>query len=168
MTHEFPDLSDDLSLRHALRPGDLGRLISLHGELYADEPGFGIDFEAFVAQTVAEYGLANRLDGRIWFLERGSELLGTCAIAHRADGRAQLRWVLLHPDLRGTGLGRRLVELAIEYSRARGFRAVFLETTDGLEASSELYRRLGFHEVSNEVIDLWRGKRPLIRMEMEL
>ncbi|MDT8449083.1 MAG: GNAT family N-acetyltransferase [Wenzhouxiangellaceae bacterium] len=157
-------LPDDLKIRHELRPGDLGRLIALHGQVYADEPGFGPEFEAFVARTVAEYGLDNRFRGRVWLLERGDELVGCAAIAHRGGGRAQLRWVLLARAVRGTGLGRHLVETALGYCRSKGYGEVYLETTDGLEASTGLYRKLGFDHVSSEPVPLWAGVRPLMRM----
>ncbi|MEX2499716.1 MAG: GNAT family N-acetyltransferase [Wenzhouxiangellaceae bacterium] len=168
--HSWPD---GLTLRHDLRPGDLGRVIALHGEVYSQWSGFGVEFEAFVARTIAEYGLENEFNGRIWLLERGAcederELVGCCAIAFRSEGLAQLRWVLLHPQLRGGGLGRGLVETALDYCRESGVERVYLETTDGLDASSALYRKFGFQEVSNEVVPMWREPRPLIRMERRL
>jgi len=162
-----------LRIRHDLRPGDLGRVIALHGEVYRQWPGFGLEFEAFVARTIAEYGLENGFNGRIWLLERErpdgpDELVGCCAIALRSESLAQLRWVLLDAGLHGGGLGRRLVETALDYCRESGIDRVFLETTDGLEASSALYRRLGFRETANEVVPMWCGPRRLIRMEMAL
>lgn len=193
-TRSWPD---GLILRHDLRPGDLGRVIALHGEIYRQWPGFGIEFEAFVARTVAEFGLENDFNGRIWLLEHGAseaegdlgfeasgtaprptlergacedehELVGCCAIAFRSEGLAQLRWVLLRPELCGGGLGRGLVETALDYCRESGVERVYLETTDGLDASSALYRKLGFQEVSNQVVPMWRESRPLIRMERRL
>ena len=162
---------EGLRLRHDLRPGDLGRIIALHGEVYQHWPGFGLEFEAFVARTIAEYGLDKDFNGRIWLLEReGSspELVGCCAIAFRSRGWAQLRWVLLRPEFSGRGLGRRLVETALTHCREAGIERVYLETTDGLEASSALYRKLGFRETSNRIVPMWREPRPLIRMELSL
>jgi len=163
---------DGLRLRHELQPGDLGRLIALHGEVYWQLRGFGHEFEAFVARTVADYGLENDFNGRIWLLEHRhkerNELVGCCAIALRSAHLAQLRWVLLQDRFSGRGLGRRMVEIALDYCRESGVGQVFLETTDGLEASSNLYRKLGFRETSNEVVPLWREPRALIRMDLML
>ncbi len=172
MTSRVDAWPDGLRLRHELRPGDLGRLIALHGEVYSQWPGYGLNFEAFVARTIAEYGLENGFNGRIWLLEHGqppgSELVGCCAIALRCQALAQLRWVLLKKDFCGAGLGLRLVEIALDYCRDSGIERVFLETTDGLEASSTLYGKLGFRETSNRTVPLWAGPRPLIRMELSL
>jgi len=161
----------NLTLRHDLRPGDLGRVVSLHGEVYRQWPGFGLEFEAFVARTLAEFGLENGFNGRIWLLERQAaehELVGCCAVAYRAPRLAQLRWVLLRPEFCGAGLGKRLVETALAHCRSNGVERVYLETTDGLDASSVLYRKLGFRETSNRIAAMWQAPRPLIRMELSL
>lgn len=161
-------MSDAPAIRHDLRCGDLGDLIALHGRAYEAVEGFGLKFEAFVARTVAEFVLDNRSDGRVWLAHRGPALVGCTAIALRQRDRAQLRWVLVDPDERGTGLGRRLVEAALAFSREAGAREIYLETTDGLEASGTLYRSLGFETVSESVTGLWDGERPLIEMRLSL
>ena len=68
---------------------------------------------------------------------------------------------------RGTGLGRRLVETSIEWSREKGCDHVFLETTDGLPESQALYEKLGFVLEHESVEDLWDGPAALIRMRLD-
>lgn len=131
-------------------------------------PGFGLKFEAYVAKTVAEYVLDNDAKGRVWLAERDGALVGCTAIALRDGATAQLRWVLVDAAARGMGLGRRLVETALDYSRESGCRRAFLESTDGLPESQALYDDLGFELVSSEVEELWDGSRPLIRMQLPL
>ncbi len=160
--------SGDITIRHELRCGDLGRIIALHGTGYAVLRGYGLPFEAFVARTIAEYMLDNRAAGRIWLAERHGDLVGCAAIALRGDRRAQLRWVLVDPSARGIGLGRQLVETALRYAANQGCEEVFLETTDGLPESQTLYEALGFSEYFNEPAELWDGTRPLIKMRLPL
>lgn len=157
-----------VTLRSDLRGGDLGAIIALHGELYDPAAGFGLRFEAFVARTVSEYVLDNGARGRVWLAERDGRLVGCAALAERDGGRGQIRWVLVRPELRGTGLGRRLVECTLDYCRERGLDTVYLETTDGLDASMKLYEKLGFAVVEKGREELWDGERELIRMEMRL
>jgi len=159
---------DDVTIRHELACGDLGRIISLHGTAYEHLPGFGLAFEAFVAQTIAEYVLDNRARGRIWLAENDTTLVGCTAIALRDDGVAQLRWVLVDRSVRGIGLGGHLVETAIGFCRDEGCSSLYLETTDGLPESQQLYEKLGFKTTRNERAELWDGERPLIRMTMPL
>ena len=158
----------DISIRHDLRAGDLGRVTTVHGTCYDDLPGFGISFEAFVARTLAEYMLDARANGRMWLAERGDDLVGCTAIVLRDDQVAQLRWVLVDQSARGVGLGKELVNRAIDYSRDNGCSKIYLETTDGLPESQTLYEKLGFVETQNRPEELWDGVRPLIFMELAL
>ena len=159
-------LPPGIAIRHDLRPGDLGRVIALHGECYDALPGFGITFEAFVARTLAEYVLDAGGNGRLWLAEREDKLVGCTAIVLRGGGRAQLRWVLVDPSARGAGLGKALVQRALDFCRDNDCTRVFLETTDGLPESQTLYESLGFEVVSDRPEELWDGVRPLIRMEL--
>ena len=151
-----------------MRCGDLGRIVTLHGECYEQLPGFGLRFEAYVAKTIAEYILDNEGQGRVWLAERGDSLVGCTAIALREHDRGQLRWVLVDPEARGIGLGRELVETALAYCRDKGCVEVFLESTDGLPESQALYDKLGFELTSSVEAKLWSGTRTLIRMHKKM
>jgi GNAT superfamily N-acetyltransferase len=147
----------EITVRHDLRPGDMGRVIAQHGELYAQEYGFDHGFEAYVAETVAELGKLARpgLD-RLWVAEQAGRLVGSIAIIGREDGLAQLRWFLVAPETRGTGLGRRLVGEAVGFCRAAGYRSVCLWTVSGLEAAAHLYVATGFRRTETKPpVTLW-------------
>lgn len=161
-------LPREITIRHELRAGDLGRIVELHGECYDALPGFGITFEAFVARTIAEFVLDAGANGRIWLAERDGRVIGCSAIILRDNARGQLRWVLVAPSARGIGLGKELVLDALDWCRSKNCRAVYLETTNGLPESQALYEALGFRVVSNSPEELWDGLRPLILMELEL
>lgn len=145
------EASSGVLIRHDLRPGDMGRVIALHGMLYAEEYGFDHGFEAYVAETVAGFGRLARpgLD-RLWVAERAGQLVGSIAIVGREDGAAQLRWFLVHPDARGSGLGRRLLHEALTFCRAAGYRSVYLWTVTGLEAAARLYVAAGFRKTETK------------------
>jgi GNAT superfamily N-acetyltransferase len=161
-------MSEQLAIRSALRAGDLGRIIELHGRVYEPLDGFGLRFEAFVGRTIAEFVLDDRANGQIWLAERDDRLVGCTAIALREGSRGQLRWVVVDPSERGRGLGKQLVNAALQYCREQSCDSVFLETTDGLKESQTLYEKLGFTVTSKTVADIWDGPRPLVIMEMRL
>jgi GNAT superfamily N-acetyltransferase len=134
-----------VTIRHDLRPGDMGRVITQHAEIYANEYGFDHGFEAYAAETFAEFGRQIRPDrDRLWLAERDGQLVGSIGILGREDGVAQLRWFLVDRSARGTGLGRRLVSEALAFCRATGYRSVYLWTVPELEAAAHLYRTAGF------------------------
>jgi GNAT superfamily N-acetyltransferase len=157
----------DLRLRSELRPGDLGRIVALHGRLYAEEHGWNTTFEAYVAQGLAHAFLHwdPRRD-RIWIAETDDGLMGCIGIVGREDGAAQLRWFLLHPAARGRGLGRRLLDAALAYCREVGYPSVTLWTVAGLPAAAHLYRSTGFVLAEEHASDGWG--RPVVEQRLEL
>lgn len=147
-------------IRHDLRPSDLGRVTELHGEVYAEEYGFDHTFEAYVASTLAEFGLGLRPGrDRLWLAEWQGRLVGSAGIIGRDDGAAQLRWFLVHPDARGRGLGSRLLATCLDFCRSAGYRSVFLWTVDELEDAARHYRRFGFRKTQEKPPEVLWGRR---------
>lgn len=134
-------------MRTALQPGDFGAIVSMHGVLYAAEYGFDSTFEAYVAEPMAAFVRRASPRERIWVEERDGRVVGSIAIVEADARTAQLRWFLVDPSARGGGLGRRLVEAAIGFSRDAGYHRIVLWTVAGLDAALHLYRRAGFARV---------------------
>ncbi len=145
----------DLTVRTALRPGDLGSVVRLHGTLYAREHGFDATFEAYVAGPLAEFVRAAPARGRIWVAERGGEVVGCVAIVPASAQTAQLRWFLVDPGARGMGLGRRLLDEALAFCTEAGYDAVFLWTVSALTAAARLYRAAGFRKTEEKPGKVW-------------
>lgn len=139
------DGDQQVTIRRDLRPGDLGQVIWLHGVLYAAEYGFDPTFEAYVAETLGEATRTGR-PGRsaLWLAELDGRLVGSIGIVEREGNEAQLRWFLVHPDARRRGLGRRLVDEALVFCRAAGYRGVYLWTVNPLTDAARIYTAVGF------------------------
>jgi N-acetylglutamate synthase-like GNAT family acetyltransferase len=157
-----------VTIRHALRPGDIGYLTYLHGTLYARECGWDHTFEAYVAGPLAEFARSHTAREQIWLVEKEGTLAGSIAIVQAAQDVAQLRWLLLHPDLRGSGLGRILVEDAISFCRKNGYRAIYLWTECKLIAAANLYRATGFQLTEEKTHELWGTVVTEQRYDLEL
>ena len=134
-------------MRTALQPGDFGAIVAMHGRLYAAEYGFDTTFEAYVAEPLAGFVLRASPRERIWVEERDGRIVGCVAIVAATASTAQLRWFLVDPSARGTGLGRRLLDAAIAFSRAAGYERIVLWTVAGREAAQHLYRQAGFERI---------------------
>jgi GNAT superfamily N-acetyltransferase len=79
-----------------------------------------------------------------------------------------LRWLLLTPELRGQGLGRRLVQESIDFARAAGYTSIFLWTVKELIPAGQLYRSLGFELTEEASHDAWGRAVTEQRFEMGL
>jgi GNAT superfamily N-acetyltransferase len=148
-------LPPNIKIRHGLKPGDIGCLTWLHGIRYAEEYGWDYTFEAYVAGPLAEFAKSCGDRERIWIVEQDEKVAGSIAVVEASKEEAQLRWLLLHPDLRGHGIGRILVEEAIDFCRKSGYRLAFLWTVSILTAAASLYRSVGFQLTQNETHELW-------------
>ena len=148
-------LPANTEIRNDLRPGDIGYLTHLHGVLYAIEYGWDNTFEAYVAGPLAEFAKSHTDRDRIWIIEKDGTVAGSIAIVEASPEQAQLRWFLLHPDLRGKAIGRLLMELAITFSRETGYSIVFLWTTSNLTAAARLYESFGFHITEETTREAW-------------
>jgi GNAT superfamily N-acetyltransferase len=155
-----------VSVDSELRPGDVGAIVEQHGRLYRAEYQLDERFEAYVAAGVAAAvavragaGTADEVNAtagceddrpdppaRFWLVREGDRLMGSAAVCSAPAGWGQFRWFLLEPSIRGQGIGAQLLDLAVEHSRAVGYRALFLWTFDALETAARLYRRAGFVE----------------------
>ena len=140
--------------RVSLRPpraGDLGRVVQLHGELYAREFGYDNRFEALVAGIVAEF--VEHFDAkreRCWIAEMDGEVVGSVFLVKQSPSVAKLRLLILHPKARGLGLGRRLTRACIRFARGAGYRKMVLWTQSHLDAARAIYRAEGFRKKSSE------------------
>ena len=96
------------------RAGDYGRVVALHGELYAREFGYDATFEALVAGIVAEF--VDNFDPereRCWIAEMGGEVVGSVFLVRKSRSVSKLRLLIIHPRARGRGLGKRLTRACI-------------------------------------------------------
>ena len=148
-------LPPEITIRHKLRPGDIGSVTYLHGTLYAAECGWDHTFEAYVAGPLAEFGKSHNDRERIWIVEKDEKVAGSIAIVGASTDEAQLRWFLLHPSLRGQGIGRILMDDAIGFCRESHYSRVFLWTESALTAAASLYQAWGFRLTEQNTHELW-------------
>lgn len=154
-------------IRDVLEPGDLGMVVHLHGVIYAREYGLDTSFEPYVAKPLAEFAISGA--GRLWIAEGDTGVVGSIAMVDTEEaGVGQLRWFLLAPEVRGTGLGKRLLEEALAYGRARRFARIFLWTFADLAGALKLYERAGFKVTERKTGIVWGAERTELRMDLEL
>jgi GNAT superfamily N-acetyltransferase len=80
---------------------------------------------------------------------------GSLALTDEGDGSATVRWFLLDPELRGSGLGRRMLTELVAEAREHGYSRLCLETFSLLRAAARLYLSFGFEVVSTDTAPRW-------------
>jgi len=127
------------------QPGGLATLCALQSEYYAREWGFDHRYEAVVSRNMSEFLDRYNPDRDFVQLVLQNRVVKGGIVIDSMDGQiAQLHWFILHADLRGSGMGSRLVTNAMTFVREKGYPKVSLSTFQGLDAARYLYEKSGF------------------------
>ena len=86
--------------------------------------------------------------GFMFMAEADGQVVGTAALAKKTDTRYELVKLGVSSEARGLGIGRLLVEHIIAEARKLGLDALYLESSQKLEAALNLYRKLGFEDLN--------------------
>lgn len=143
------DLGDGQRVR-AARPDDVPDIV----RLLADDP-LGAKRERYETPLPASYGTAfERIDADpgqfLAVVEDGGSVKGTLQLSiipyltYQGRPRALIEAVRVDASLRGTGVGRRLFEWAIERAREAGCHLIQLTTDKQRPDALRFYEGLGF------------------------
>jgi N-acetylglutamate synthase-like GNAT family acetyltransferase len=101
----------------------------------------------------------------LWVVRDGQErVTGAGGVEIGRAGRILLRSVAVLPELRGEGLGRRIVETIYAWARATERRRLYLFSTD----TREFWSHMGYREVPVEELVSELGDTPQIREFREI
>ena len=145
----------ELQVRPA-SPGELGTVVARHMEFYSKQYAFDASFESYLFEGMARF-LKNRENGmgQAWVATNGGSVVGSIAIDHVEERVAQLRWFLVEPEFRGMGVGRRLMEEALDFCRINLYHRIFLWTFSELRNARHLYEMYGFSPTEEVTHTIW-------------
>jgi GNAT superfamily N-acetyltransferase len=160
----------DVQIRAGGSSDDVNTLVRLHGEVYEGEFALDSSFAAEIAVQLAELrrGGWPGPSGGLWVAELGGRPVGTVTLYDVGGGTGRLGHLVLAPEARGSGAGRRLVEQVIEAARAAGYRRLELGTFSDLTAARSLYLSVGFVMVEGAHELRWGREMHWERYELEL
>jgi putative acetyltransferase len=145
-----PRQPPEIALLSAPSRADLDRVRAIFRE-YAQGLGVDLCFQGFdeeLATLPGDYGAPR---GVRLLAHADGEIAGCCALRPLdtvdVPNAAEMKRLYVRPAFRGTGLGRRLAQAALDAARERAYSCVLLDTLSDMEAARALYEDLGFREI---------------------
>lgn len=137
-------------------PGTVGRITEAHAVYYHKFWGFDVSFEVQVATELSAFimDFNTKSDG-LWEVMVDDHFAGAIAIAKTANYKARLRWFIVMPPYQKMGIGKSLIQKAVDFSREKGYRGVYLWTFEGLDRARKLYEINGFTLSQELVAQQW-------------
>ena len=140
-------ISDAMN-RVKIRPfqeSDIEYVISRHKVLYDEEYSLSPVFAEYVDKIVRAFAKEYDPEKECMLIpEMHGQPVGSVAIVKINDDTAQFRYYLLEPQVRGKGVGHKLIDMALDFCREKGYKHVFLTTISALKAARHLYASKGF------------------------
>ncbi|SRR5579883_3141810 len=147
-----------VEISRGYRPGAIGRVTELHGIYYSKHWGFTSFFEAKVAGGLAAFmDRYDELRDGFWTAALGDRVEGSIAIdsIHAEQEGVHLRWFILSDALRGKGIGKQLINAALDFCRSKNYKRIYLWTFEGLHSARYLYEATGFKLVEQHRGSQW-------------
>jgi GNAT superfamily N-acetyltransferase len=141
-----------MRIRAGSGAADVNELVRLHREVYEREFGLEPSFADEIVVQLAELrrgGWPGPREG-FWLAEEDGRTVGSITLYTVTDELARLGHLVLLPEARGSGGGRRLVAKVLETAREAGYKHLELGTFSDLGPAIALYRSVGFEKVSGE------------------
>ena len=114
----------------------IGSVFAEYGMTF-DPPGYDADLLKIPTKYL-ETG------GAFWVLEDDGRVVGTVAVVPLSPEEVEIKRVYLAASLRGQGWGQRLMQHALAWAAARGYRRAQLWSDVKFDRAHVMYQRLGF------------------------
>ncbi len=140
-------------------PGDVGRITEAHAVYYHENWGFDLSFEVQVAKELSEFVTDFQASREgLWVATVEDLFAGSVAITDTGGDAARLRWFIVIAPYQGCGIGKTLIQKAVAFGRASGYRRIYLWTFEGLDRARKLYESSGFTFNRENIVQQW-GQR---------
>ena len=105
--------------------------------------------------------------GQVYLAIAGNQIVGCVALARVEEGVFELAKMAIAPEMRGQGLGRKLLTHVLQQARPLGAHTVVLGSSTQLANAVHLYESLGFRHVPAAELPI-QYERASVFMKLEL
>lgn len=155
---------------YSLSPKKIGNKIYIHHYLKRDLQGF----TALLTNVLNEFSmeldpefdsdlndLSTYYGGErdcLLIAEADGEVVGSCAVKEHEPRVGEIRKLYVLNKFRGIGLGKRLLDGVIDFSKEHNYEKLYLTTDKQFTVASKLYKSRGFKVVKDNNLDIFMEK----------
>lgn len=141
--HTLPLSNTMVAILRARFPSDVHEVASIFRE-YVASPTVSLDFQDYEREFADLPGKYAEPQGRVLLAWQQGAVVG-CAALRRVNGSTcELKRVYVRPGVRGSNIGRQLVEHMIREAQGERYAIMCLDVLPEFVAAQHLYESLGF------------------------
>jgi ribosomal protein S18 acetylase RimI-like enzyme len=112
--------------------------------------GLGVDlcFQGFETELENLPGRYSRPQGGLWLATIANRPAACVAFRQFDATTAEMKRLYVRPNIRGLGLGRRLIDLVLTTATLASYQQVWLDTLPSMAEAIRLYRQIGFEPIA--------------------
>lgn len=168
MKDRISEIINPITIR-SFTEDDIDYVICRHQILYREEYGLSNIFGDYVEESVHHFAQNyDKYKECMLIPEMNGHPVGSIAIVKVDDETAQLRYFFLESETRSRGLGNKLVDMALDFSKEKGYKHIFLETISILNTARHIYASKGFKITQTHKNTTWGNNILEERWDMDL
>jgi putative acetyltransferase len=122
---------------------DVAIVRCLFGE-YAESLGVDLEYQGFSRELAGLPAPYVPPRGALLLARAGEQAVGCVALRPLSDGVVEMKRLYVRPAFRSVGVGRELVNSALNAAAQAGYKELRLDTLPSMVSARKLYRELGF------------------------
>jgi len=134
----------------SIRESDNPAVARIIRQVMTEFGAVGCGFSINDAEVDSMYQAYPAPGSAFFVVERRKKVLGCGGLGPLTGGQpgvCELRKMYFMPELRGTGLGTRLLGVILDAARTAGYTLCYLETLEGMHQARRLYAKQGFEPI---------------------
>lgn len=113
---------------------------------YADWLGIDLSFQHFEEELTAIKKMYAAPHGGIILCKNEAAWIGCIAVRRFEENIGELKRMYVQPAFQGKGIGKALLERALQLAEKCGYKKVYLDTLNTMTPAMNLYKQAGFVE----------------------
>ena len=140
-------------MENSIRPArkeDNSAVAKIIRQVMTEFGAVGCDYSISDPEVDAMYEAYPSPGAAFYVIEKNGQILGCGGMGPLIDGEpgvCELRKMYFLPELRGTGMGSKLLTLILNAARDAGYTRCYLETLERMELARKLYGKHGFQAI---------------------